>query len=104
MPIEGCQGRAPRAAYRLFPPTEAMRVVPSGKTTSSMVRFPTTTSRGGGAIPSLSLTPRTNLFGRDLTIGKPEVNALVPVQDERSDIPDDPDHDHPNHEGEGQGP
>src|ERR1700687_3610225 len=80
-----------------------MRVVPSGRTTSSMVRFPTTTSRGGGAIPSLSFAPATTLLGRDLAIGKPEVDAPVPVQDERSDVPDDPEHHDPNHELEGQG-
>src|SRR5229473_3664988 len=78
-----------------------MRVVPSGRTTSSMVRFPTTTSRGGGVISSpLEIT----LFGRNLAIGKADVEALVPVHDERPDVPDDPDHHHANHEGEGQGP
>src|ERR1700730_5409946 len=68
-----------------------------------MVRFPTTTRAARRAISSFD-EPWTNLFGWNLAISQPDVNSFLPVQGDRREVPDHPNHHDPNHEAQGQGP
>src|SRR4051812_13873755 len=98
-----------------LPPRLPMLVLPSARTTSSIVRLPTTTTRRwpGCSVtvssPSLALDggvlrlPRCSLR-RDLPEGQPEVDPLAPVDQDRPDVPERADDDHPDHEVERQGP
>src|SRR5439155_14938076 len=72
-----------------------MCVVPSGSTTSSSVRSPTTTTRG--VIKRLS-------FRRELPVCERQVDPAGPVQEVGGGIPDGPDDRHADHEDERQLP
>src|SRR5207245_8054060 len=80
-------------------------VLPSGSTTSSMVRLPTTITRGRFAgiicvslFPFISISIRRVLFGWNLTVGQTDINALVAIQEVSSDIPDNLYHNNTDYE------
>src|SRR5437016_2343133 len=72
-----------------------MCVVPSGSTTSSSVRSPTTITRGVAVKKS---------FGWQFFVGERQVDPAGPVQEVGGGIPDGPDDRHTDHEDERQLP
>src|SRR5205823_10444376 len=91
-------------------PVAAIVVLPSGRTTSSIVRLPATTTRGA-AVSSAPRVPVScarcaafaiRLLGRDLPVDVTEIDAAAAVVEPGADVPEHAGHDDADHEVERQ--